>query len=254
MYGGLEGGGLLETVILSFLMLVFLFIIWFGRGLIGRFLDKISPFSFLNEGGSYKYKDFYEDITPKGQILWMLFGVIFMDIIFLVSFGLYWFSLVMIIVFTILFILFFRMNTFDDDFLELMKNDWKGTIILPDFDIGMNNNTAGFKVPKGIGFEAERGIPLINLILNRNQINPNEKEVSIKVLEEGIFINQISGDEFDKKILWKEVDYVDMFYANIMIGLKNQDDLEIGAPRSLGILKRFRFIIELKNYINKQIN
>ncbi len=253
MAGGLEGGGLFETILSCFLMFVFLLFIWSGKGLVGRFLDKISPFPFLNEGGSYKYKDFYEDITPKGQILWILFVLIFIDIILLLSFGVYWFSLGMIIVSVIFFILFFRMNTFDDDFVELFRNDWKGTIVLPDFDIGMDDNVAGFKVSKGIGFEAERGTPLINLIFNRNKINPKEKEVIIRIVEEGIIINQINNDGFDKKILWEEISDISMYYTNILIGLENQNDLEISSPRSLGILKRFRFIIELKNYINKQI-
>lgn len=158
----------------------------------------------------------------------------------------------MIVVFSFLFILIVRINTFEDDFLELMRTEWKGTIILPDFNIGMNNN-AGYNVPKRIGFEAERETLLINLIFNKSLINPNEKEVIIKVIDEGIIIKQIDDDEFDKKILWEEINHVCMYYTHILVDLKNQNDLEISAPRSLGILKRLRFIIELKNHINKQV-
>lgn len=105
-----------------------------------------------------------------------------MYIAILLSFGFYWFGLGMIIVLSLFFILFVKINTFDDNFLDLMRNEWKGTIVLPDFDI---NNTAGYKFLKRI-----------------------EKEVIIKHVNEAIIIYQINDDEFNKKILWEEINHV----------------------------------------------
>ena len=83
----------MSTMIFSFLMLTSLAIMHLGRGPIGKFLDKISPFPFLREGGNYKYKNFNDEITIEGQVLWALFYLIFIGASLFLSFGVHWFTL-----------------------------------------------------------------------------------------------------------------------------------------------------------------
>ena len=83
----------MKTMIFSFLMLTSLAIMELGRGPISRFLDKISPFPFLREGGNYKYKNFSEEVTIEGQIIWTLFYLILIGASLFLSFGVHWFTL-----------------------------------------------------------------------------------------------------------------------------------------------------------------
>lgn len=99
------------------IIIIFLtFILWFGRYYVGKFLDNISPFPFLREGGKYKYTNFAEDMTYQGQILWIDFSVFIACISILLSFGLNWIGWVFALpaLFPALMLLL-RIRTFSDD-------------------------------------------------------------------------------------------------------------------------------------------
>lgn len=98
--------------ILAFLGLTW----WFSRYYFGKFLDKISPFPLLREGGKYKYTNFQEDFTYQGQALYTGFGGVIIFIPVLLSFGLNWVGWAISLPFLFsTFIFFLRIHTFSDD-------------------------------------------------------------------------------------------------------------------------------------------
>jgi hypothetical protein len=117
----------LKVMSFCFIIVIIYMFLWFGRGFIGRFLDKMSPFPYLREGGSYKYKNASEELTYQGNVLSNSIGAVLMLIGIYLVFGFTFFPTILIFPFFIPFILILlRIRTFSDD------------SILPETGIGYN--------------------------------------------------------------------------------------------------------------------
>lgn len=106
----------LKVMSLCFIILIIYIFLWFGRGFIGRFLDKISPFPYLREGGSYKYKNASEELTYQGNVLSNSIGAAFILFGIYLVFGFSFFpSLLFFPLLFPYFLFLLRIRTFSDD-------------------------------------------------------------------------------------------------------------------------------------------
>ncbi len=109
-----SGTVLLKVMFFCFVFFIFYFIFWFGRGSIGKFLDKVSPFPYLRDGGSYKFENAQEELTSQATILLSFFGISVGYFCFLLVFGLNYFIFLFPVFFPSLMLLL-RIHVFSDD-------------------------------------------------------------------------------------------------------------------------------------------
>lgn len=105
----------LKIISFLFVMFIIFIILQFGRGSIGRFLDKRFSFQYLREGGNYKYKNAVEELTYEGNVLLSSFGAVFLLIGIFLSLGVdFFFSYFLSIMVIPYFLVLLRIRTFSD--------------------------------------------------------------------------------------------------------------------------------------------
>ena len=120
-----SGNALLKVMFYLLLFFIFYLIMWFGRGSIGKFLDKISPLPYLREESNYKFRNAQEEVTSQGMILFLFLNFSVYYLLFLLVFGFDYFMIIFPVFFPSL-MLALRTRTFSDD------------NILPETGIGYN--------------------------------------------------------------------------------------------------------------------
>lgn len=107
--------------------LIFELIFRINKDRMGKFIDKTFDFPYLKEGGNYKYKNMYEELSPEGFIINLFIAILVAS---LTIFTVFEFNLISIAMFLPMLLpaslLFLRIHTFSD------KN------ILPETNIGYN--------------------------------------------------------------------------------------------------------------------
>lgn len=117
----------LKIMSFCFTLLIIFIILHLSRGSIGKFLDKISSFTYLREGGNYKYKDANKELTYEGNVLLSSFDVFFLLIGVYISLGIdFYFSYLISIIAIPYFLILLRIRTFSD------------SSILPETEMGYN--------------------------------------------------------------------------------------------------------------------
>ena len=92
---------------------IFLAINWYGKGVIGKFLDSISPFPYLREGGNYKN---YSERTYEGRVLDLFVSTLITYICAMLSFMSYIALLIILQGYLFpAFLILLRIRTFSDD-------------------------------------------------------------------------------------------------------------------------------------------
>lgn len=137
----------------------------------------------------------------------------------------------------------------DVSFCELTKKGWEDTVIIPNFNLNMN--TAGNKIQRRNAFAVYESSPIT--FITRRSFSNFDNEAIIKVADEGILIDQINGNELEKKISWEEIDHVVRFYT-LTIVLKNSSYIDLCGPKSFSFFKRLKFLKKLEIYLDKCIN
>jgi hypothetical protein len=109
-----SGTALLKVMFYLLLFFIFYLIMWFGRGFIGKFLDKISPLPYLRERGNYKFRNAQEELTSQGMILFLFLNFSVCYLLFLLVFGFDYFIILFPVFFPSL-MLALRTRTFNDN-------------------------------------------------------------------------------------------------------------------------------------------
>lgn len=108
-----SGTALLKVMFYLLLFFIFYLIIWFSRGSIGKFLDKISPLPYLREGSNYKFRNAQEEVTSQGMILFLFLNFSVYYLLFLLVFGFDYFMIIFPVFFPSL-MLALRTRIFND--------------------------------------------------------------------------------------------------------------------------------------------